>query len=95
MVSNYTLYYVTTPFCGVCKSAKPLVEILATSLAISLLEIDANHEKSLMLEHQITKVPALILMRGTTFCKKYEELTNLTSLFLAIEETISKDAGVK
>jgi len=56
---------VYTPFCGTCKVAERMLEVVqATGNAIPLYKIDLNYAPELAGEWRITSVPCLVLLEG-------------------------------
>lgn len=80
---NFILQYITTPFCGVCKSAKPMVKILAEALELRMEELDANHHASILHENKITQVPAIMIRNIQTNLVVFQtvQLTDVVTLY--------------
>lgn len=86
------LMYVTTPFCGVCKSAKPVVEILAASLELPLSEMNANEHKIEMQHWKVTRVPALIVRKDDVILQVFDHIGNLSEMYAQITTVLEKNS---
>lgn len=84
--------YITTPFCGVCKSAKPVVEILADSLELPLSEMNANEHKIEMQQWKVTRVPALIVRKDDTILEVFDHIGNLSEMYMQITTVLEKNS---
>lgn len=89
MVGNNYLEFITTPFCGVCQSVRPMIEILAASLELSIVEINANHHESYLQEHHIRQVPAIIVRNESDILYVTDVIDNMTNLYNEIIKKIS------
>lgn len=87
--NEYELILVMTPFCGVCKTILPMVEILAETLLLPLNTCNANEHKQFMQTHKITQVPALILKKEGQVQNVITEITNITAMYDQIQTYIS------
>jgi len=91
---TYQMIYFTTPFCGVCKSAQPLVRMLAMSLEVSFLTQNlhtfVNNYEGLI----ISVTPSVALVYNKKVIYYTERVNNLSDLyrrFLDAKNTFEKE----
>lgn len=92
MNNKYKLQYVVTPFCGVCKTAQPMVEILSTSLEMPFETLDANHNKTLLQLLKIKQVPAIIVVDNAKEAPVYisDKISDIATMYTAITKVINQ-----
>jgi thioredoxin 1 len=56
------LYY-STEWCGPCKMFWPVAQEVCSAMGVSLQKIDAEQNRELALQYNITGVPAMIMLR--------------------------------
>ena len=90
MMSDYKLFYFTTPFCGVCQSVKPIIDILAQSLEIELKEINMNYFENTIAGLVVRQTPALALIHKENVLVYYtDKINNLSDLYQRFTAHIS------
>ena len=55
--------YFSTKWCGPCKMFSPIVQEVCSAMGVNLQKIDAEENRDLANQYQITGVPTLILMK--------------------------------
>jgi thiol-disulfide isomerase/thioredoxin len=83
--NKYEVVYFTTPFCGVCQSAKPLIRLLAMSLEVPLLEEHIHRQKPAYRGLVLSMTPAVALVHGVDVVYYTEDINNLSDLFNRFE----------
>jgi len=83
--NEYTLLYFTSPFCGVCQSAKTVVQLLAMSLEVPFLEQNVHMLNSEYTTLSISMTPAIALVYNTDVVYYTEDVNNLSDLFTRFE----------
>lgn len=53
-----------TPFCGTCKLAEKMLDIVADSLNIQVKKIDLNYYEALCTQYEIQSVPVLLFIQN-------------------------------
>ncbi len=54
--------YFGAPWCGPCKTFKPLVEQTAKELGVSWTDINVDYDPSLSQQYQVTSIPTLVIL---------------------------------
>jgi len=87
--SNYQILYFTTPFCGVCKSAKSVVSMLAMSLDLPFREQNIHTFVNDYPGLSISMTPAVALVYENKIVYYTETINNLTDLFQRFDRACS------
>lgn len=89
---KYKMIYLTTPFCGVCQTAKPMMTMLAETLNITLEEMDANKNESVLIDNQVRSVPAIIIYSRNEekIIYKNDTISDLVTMYDEIIPLIKK-----
>ncbi|WP_171014981.1 thioredoxin family protein [Culicoidibacter larvae] len=83
--------YVTTPFCGVCQSVKPLIGILAEAMEdVRFGEINLNLTPDLAKRYQISGAPTLLQFTYGELVQRVENFQNITQLYTTLERGFLK-----
>lgn len=85
------LLYFTTPFCGVCQSAQPIIEMLAMSLELAVSVHDVQTFTNTYAGLHIVATPSLALVRGQKLVYYTEQINNLTDLFQRFERALEQE----
>lgn len=59
-----TVLYFSTEWCGPCKMFFPVVEEVTTAMAIPLTKVDAERNRDLASQYQITGVPTVVILKN-------------------------------
>ena len=59
-----SVLYFSTPWCGPCKMFWPTVDDVCRANGISIQKVDAEQDRDLANQYQITGVPTLIVMKN-------------------------------
>jgi len=79
--NNYQLLYFTTPFCGVCQSGKQVMQMLAMSLEVPLVEEDIHGFVPSDPALVVSMAPSAALVFGTQLVYYTDNINNLSDLF--------------
>ena len=82
-----TVLYFSTEWCGPCKMYYPIVEEVTTAMSIPLTKVDAERNRDLAGQYQVTGVPTVIVLkngqpvyRKTGVVPKTQFITSLQNL---------------
>lgn len=82
-----TVLYFSTEWCGPCKMFFPIVQEVTTAMSIPLTKVDAESNRELATQYQITGVPTVIVLkdgqpvyRKTGVVPKTQFITSLQNL---------------
>ena len=56
--------YFGAPWCGPCKSFKPLVEQTVREMNIRWTDINVDYDPNMSQKHQVTSIPTLVILDG-------------------------------
>lgn len=88
--NNYQILYFTTPFCGVCQSAKKVIEILALSLEVEMEEINVNHFSNKIENVVVSQTPSVgIVFKNKTIVYYTENINNVADLYQRFDTAIN------
>lgn len=88
MTKEAKLLFLTTPFCNVCKTAKPIAEIVAMSLSLQLIIQNVHEVPSIAQNMKIDKLPALVLLRNDVPIVGNTSLYNVSQVYDFFEKAL-------
>ncbi len=59
-----TVFYFSAPWCGPCKTFKPLVEEVARELGVKVNDINVDYDATFAQKYDVTSIPTLIILDG-------------------------------
>lgn len=59
-----TVLYFSTQWCGPCKMFFPIVEEVTSTMSIPLTKVDAEQNRELAGQYQVTGVPTTIILKN-------------------------------
>ena len=58
-----SVLYFSTEWCGPCKAFWPIVQEVCSAMGVSLQKVDAEQNRDLANQYNITRVPAMIMLK--------------------------------
>ena len=59
-----TVLYFSAPWCGPCKTFKPIVQEVSSELGISVNDINVDYDATFAQKYDVTSIPTFIILDG-------------------------------
>ena len=84
------ILYFSTPWCGPCRSFKPIVQEVAGQTGVPVQYIDAEQQRPLALQYGVTSVPSIVVIDGHNVIKFTgpQPKSKLTEIFTTAKKSL-------
>ncbi|UTH09905.1 glutaredoxin family protein [Macrococcoides canis] len=79
-----------TPFCGTCKLAEKMLDIVNMSLKLDILKLDLNYYESLSTQYKISSVPVLLIVKNNEVVDMMFRFESVTSIYEILSKSIDE-----
>lgn len=86
---NYIIFGYT-PFCGTCKLAEKMLDIVNMSLKLDILKLDLNYYESLSTQYKVSSVPVLIIVKDNKVVDTIFRFESVTSIYEILSKSIDE-----
>ena len=59
-----TVFYFSAPWCGPCKTFKPIVEEVSRELGVPINDINVDYDATFAQKYDVSSIPTLIILDG-------------------------------